>query len=131
MEGLTPKRKLGAIRNDFESEDGPKRFRDSQRVTVAGIVSAARTRTTKNNTLMSYITLEDDTGDMELIAFQKVLELSGELIVENAALLVDGRISLRDEKEPQLMVDAIRPLTEDLDILGEYTSSNYDNPSGS
>ena len=28
-------------------------------------------------------------------------------------------------------LDAIRPLTEDLDILGEYTSSNYDNPSGS
>ncbi len=104
---------LGAIRSDFESEDGPRRFRDNQRVTVAGIVSAARTRTTKNNTLMSYVTLEDDTGDMELIAFQKVLEVSGELIYENAALLVEGRISLRDEKEPQLMVDAIRPLTEE------------------
>lgn len=66
---------------------------------------------------MCYIQFEDDTGAMELMAFQKVLDESGGYIAENAALLVRGRISVRDEKEPQLMVDSIRPLS-DLHELG-------------
>ena len=78
-------------------------------MTLAGVVESFKTRTTKNNTLMSYIQLEDDTGSMELIAFQKALDSGGEYLRDNAAVLVRGRISVRDEKEPQLMVDSIRP----------------------
>ena len=33
-------------------------------------------------------------------------------IRENNAVLVTGRVSVRDEKEPQIMVDSIRPLTD-------------------
>ena len=103
---------IGAVMSDFASEDGPVRFADNQYITVAGVVNSFRTRTTKNNSLMSYIQFEDDSGAMELIAFQKVLDQSGPLIRDNAALLVRGRISIRDEKEPQLMVDRLQPLEE-------------------
>ena len=102
---------IGGILSDF-AEGQPQRFRDGQEVTVAGVVAANRTRTTRNNSLMSYITLEDDTGSMELIAFQRALDQGGSYVKDDAALLVRGRISLRDEKEPQLMVDSIRPLSD-------------------
>ena len=108
---------LGAVMSDFTQEGGPQRFRDGQTVTVAGVVESARTRTTKNNTLMSYIQLEDDTGSMELMAFQRALDQGGAYIQENAALLVTGRISVRDEKDPQLMVETIRPIS-DLNAAG-------------
>ena len=108
---------LGAVMSDFAQEGGPQRFRDGQTVTVAGVVESARTRTTKNNTLMSYIQLEDDTGSMELMAFQRALDQGGAYIQENAALLVTGRISVRDEKDPQLMVETIRPIS-DLNAAG-------------
>ena len=111
---------LGAILADFAQEGGPQRFRDNQTITVAGVVESHRTRTTKNNTLMSYIQLEDDTGSMELMAFQKALDAGGGYIRDNAALLVRGRISVRDEKEPQLMVDSIRPIS-DLNAVGQKT----------
>jgi DNA polymerase-3 subunit alpha len=103
---------IGAVTGDFASEDGPRRFQDNQMITVAGVVESARTRTTKNNTLMSYIMLEDDTGSMELMAFQRALDSGGAYVKDNAALLVKGRISVRDEKEPQLMVESIRPLSD-------------------
>ena len=103
---------IGAVMGDFSAEDGPRRFQDNQMITVAGVVQSARTRTTKNNTLMSYIQLEDDTGSMELMAFQRALDSGGAYVKDNAALLVKGRISLRDEKEPQLMVETIRPLSD-------------------
>ena len=107
---------IGAVLSDF-AEGDPQRFRDNQEITLAGVVASSRTRTTKNNSLMSYITLEDDTGMMELIAFQRALDNGGDYVQDAAALLVRGRISLRDEKEPQLMVDSIRPLS-DLDVPG-------------
>ena len=103
---------IGAVMNDFAAEDGPRSFADGQYITVAGVVAGARTRPTKNNSLMSYITLEDDTGAMEIIAFQRVLDQSSMFIKDNAALIVRGRISVRDEKEPQLMADTIRPIEE-------------------
>ena len=108
---------IGAVMSDFAAEDGPSRFHDNQYVTVAGSIESFRTRTTKNNALMSYIQLEDDTGTMELIAFQRALDSGGAYIQNNAAVIVRGRISVRDEKEPQLMVDSIRPLS-DLNAVG-------------
>ena len=108
---------IGAIMSDFAAEDGPKRFADNQYVTVAGVVETSRTRTTKNNTLMSYINLEDDTGAMELLAFQKALDSGGAYVKDGAALIIKGKISVRDEKEPQIMVDSIRPIS-DLNAIG-------------
>ena len=101
---------MGAIVEDFSGEGGPQWFRDGQNVIVAGVISAVRTRTTKNNTLMSHVTLEDDTGSMEALAFQRALDQGGAYLRENAAVCCTGRISVRDEKEPQLMMDAAYPL---------------------
>ena len=98
---------IGAILGDFAADDGPQRFADNQYVTVAGVISTMRTRTTRNNSLMSYVQLEDDTGTIEMIAFQKVIDTCGSLLRENNAVIVRGRISVRDEKEPQLMADTL------------------------
>ena len=101
---------IASILSDFDREDGPASYRDGQQVIVAGVISTYKTRTTRNNTLMAYVTLEDDTASMELLCFARVLNESGGYIRENSAVMASGRISVRDEKEPQLMVDAIRPL---------------------
>ena len=103
---------IGSILNDFDGEEGPQRFRDGERVTVAGVIATYKTRTTRNNTLMAYVNLEDDTASMELLCFSRVLGESGGYIRENSAVLVTGRISVRDEKEPQIMVDTISPLNQ-------------------
>ena len=103
---------IGAILGDFAADDGPQRFSDNQYVTVAGVISSMRTRTTRNNSLMSYVQLEDDTGTMEMIAFQKVIDTCGSLLRENNAVIVRGRISVRDEKEPQLMADTLYNISD-------------------
>jgi len=103
---------IGAILSDFAGEEGAQRFTDGQSVTVAGIVGSIKKRTTKNNTMMAYVTLEDDSGFIELIIFQRGLDNGGNYLQENAAVMVKGKISVRDEKEAQIMVDAIRPLSD-------------------
>ena len=39
--------RIGSITEDFEQEGGPTVYQDEQRITVAGIVAAYRTRTTR------------------------------------------------------------------------------------
>ena len=103
---------IGSILEDFAQADGPTQFQDGQRVVIAGVVAASKTKTTKNNSLMAYVTLEDDTGSMELLAFSRVLEESGSYLQANTPILVAGRISVRDENAPQLMCDRVTPLSQ-------------------
>ena len=93
-------------------EEGDGRYGDGVRLNVAGVVSAVRTKTTKNNSLMAYVTLEDATGSMELLAFSRTLTDSGPYLKAGMPVVVSGRVSVRDEKEPQLMVDRVMPLGE-------------------
>ena len=102
--------RIGQILEDFTSEGGPRVFSDGQRVAVAGIVTDSKTKTTKNDSLMAYITLEDGTGSIELICFSRCLEECSAALQENQIILAKGRLSVRDEKAPQLMCDSAEPL---------------------
>ncbi len=103
---------MGQILEDFAEEGGPHRFHDDQQVTIAGVVQRMKMKTTKNNSMMAYVTLEDDTAAMELLAFSSTLSRSGSYLQENQAIVVQGRISVRDEKEPQLILNSARPLAD-------------------
>ncbi|MCD7917235.1 MAG: OB-fold nucleic acid binding domain-containing protein, partial [Clostridiales bacterium] len=105
--------RIGPILSDFAQEGGPTTFFDEQRVKIAGIVAVSRTKTTKTNKLMAYVTLEDDTGSMELLVFARVLEQSGNYLTVGTPVLAEGRLSVRDEKPPQLLVDTISPLAQE------------------
>ncbi len=92
-------------------ENGPSRYGDGANVTLAGVVASVRTKTTKNNSLMAYVMLEDATGSMELLCFSRTLTESGAYLKANLPVVVTGRVSVRDEKAPQLMVDRVIPLS--------------------
>ena len=100
-----------SVLEDFAQEGGPLRFADGQRITLCGVVTSSKTKTTKNNSLMAYVTLEDDTASMELLCFSRVLNACGAYLRENQAVVVQGRLSVRDEKAPQLMCDSAYPLS--------------------
>ena len=98
------------ILEDFAAEGGPTRYADGQNVTIAGIVTSNRTRTTKNNTLMAYVVVEDEVSSMELLCFSRTIEQCGSYMAVNTPVVVKGRLSVRDEKPPQIMCDTIYPL---------------------
>ena len=87
------------------------RYGDGQRVTLAGVVASVRAKTTKNNSMMAYVMLEDASGAIELLCFSRTLTESGAYLKVNTPVVVAGRVSIRDEKSPQLMVDRVAPLS--------------------
>ncbi len=100
---------IGEILRCFE--EGGDEFADEQILSVAGIVQHLKMKATKNNSMMAYVTLEDDTGAMELLVFSNSLDRYGEFLKGNAAVVVTGRLSVRDEKAPQMIVNEARPLS--------------------
>ncbi len=98
------------ILESFENNDGV--YRDEQVVRIAGIVETVRMKTTRNNSMMAYVTLEDDTASMELLAFSNVIARSGSYLKENTPVVAEGRLSVRDEKAPQMVLNDARPIAE-------------------
>ena len=92
--------------------DDESEFRDDQIVSVAGIVQDVKMKTTRNNSMMAYVTVEDDTASIEMLAFSNVLTQHGNYLRENTAVVVTGRLSIRDEKEPQIIINRARPITD-------------------
>ena len=88
------------------------RFEDEQILSVAGVVQSVKMKTTRSNSMMAYVTMEDDTASIEMLAFSNVLSQYGGYLRENSAVVVIGRLSLRDDKEPQLVINRVRPITD-------------------
>ena len=101
---------IASILADFAQEGGPVRFSDDQRISVCGVVTSSKTKTTRNNSLMAYVVVEDDTASIELLCFSRVLDTCGPYLRENQAVVVQGRLSVRDEKAPQILCDSAYPL---------------------
>ena len=97
---------IGAL---MEEEDS---YQDDQIVSVAGIVQSLKMKTTRNNSMMAYVTVEDDTAAIEMLAFSNVISQYGGHLRENSPVVVTGRLSLRDDKEPQIVINRARPITD-------------------
>ena len=91
-------------------EDCP--VKDEQIVSVAGIVQSVKMKTTRNNSMMAYVTVEDDTAAIEMLAFSNVLTQFGSYLKENMPVVITGRLSVRDDKDPQIVINRARPISD-------------------
>ena len=92
--------------------DGENGYKDDQIVSVAGVIQSFKLKTTRNNSSMAYVTLEDDTAAMEMLAFSNTLNQYGSYIRENEPVVISGRLSMRDDKDPQIVINRIRAMSD-------------------
>ena len=85
---------------------------DRARATVAGMITSASTKSTRNGDRMAFFTLEDQTGEMECIAFARQFAEYEPMIRENMAVCVSGTVSVREEEPPKLLVGRMEELIE-------------------
>ena len=93
-----------------EREDGGV-SEDGKRVTMGGLLKEAHAKATRKGSMMGFATLEDLTGQIECLLFPSIYERYHSLLVEDAALLISGRLSVREEEDTKLLVDVVEPLT--------------------
>ncbi len=87
----------GAVTTRILSE-----LREAADVTIGGcIVHRKDVRTRKKDEHMSFITLEDQEGRIEVIVFPDVYKQCASLLVEGEGVVVKGRLELPEEEEEQ------------------------------
>ncbi len=85
---------------------------DGDNVTIAGIITSRRDKITKNNTLMSFVMVEDFTGSVEMIVFPKTLSKCDGVLKEGAIVRIAARIDAKEESTPKLILDTISPIED-------------------
>jgi len=102
------------------------KFSDGSFARIAGIITEIKTITTKNNQLMAFVTVEDLTGQMEVIIFPSVLEKYGELVKPELPVWIEGKLSIREDEQPKILVEMVKPI-----VKGENFPNDSKNKSGS
>ena len=97
------------IQEMAEGEDHGARY-DGLSVSMAGILAAAKGKVTKKGSMMGFATLEDLTGQVECLVFPKVYERFAPMLNVDALVILDGKLSFREEEDVKLLVDAVRSL---------------------
>ena len=92
-----------------EEADGGMAW-DQKLVSMGGIVAERKLKATKSGTMMAFVQLEDMYGLTEVLVFPKVYDRVGHLLNQDAAVLLTGRLSVREEESPKLLLDSVRPL---------------------
>ena len=77
---------------------------DSLVKTVVSIRKFKNILTKKNNAKMAFLTIEDETGNIEAVVFPKTYERMSSLIVENKVVYIEGKINIR-EGTPSILID--------------------------
>ncbi len=87
-------------------------FADGDRVTVVALLSSLKVKTTKSNTQIASVVLEDMTGTIDAIAFGKIFLQYRPLFAEDGIVKVTGRISERDDRPAELICESLSAVTE-------------------
>ncbi len=104
--------KLGCVEIfDLIDSDG---YEDNAKVAVLGIITSVKKKVTRSNSEMAFVTVEDTTGNIESLLFPKTVSDSRKLLTVGNIVLLRGRLSLREDKEPSIVCESITPCPQDI-----------------
>ena len=83
---------------------------DGNHVRIVCTIVKNRMMTPKSNTMMAFTSVEDLTGTMEVIVFPRVLDTFRDALKENAVVVIEGRLSVREDEPSKLMAESISPI---------------------
>ena len=104
------------------------KYTDGQHVKYAGIITSVKKKYTKNNKIMAFVTIEDLYGQAEVIVFENAYIKAGNNLVEENIVLVDGRLSVREDDETKIVANEIKEFGEQKQKVLILDITNADEP---
>ena len=95
-----------------QSENVKPKYHDGQNVKYAGIITSIKKKYTKNNKIMAFVTIEDLYGTAEIICFENAYLKSGKSLVEENIVMVEGRLSIREDDTTTIIANDIKDFGE-------------------
>ena len=86
-----------------------KAIQDNDRVILGGILAKVNQKITRNNSIMAFLTLEDLSGDIEVIVFPKTYnEYRSSIFVDNKVFIA-GDVDQKDDENGKIRCNRIIP----------------------
>ena len=104
--------KMAEIKEELDNTGNTSKYNDGQFVKYAGIISSIKKKYTKNNKLMAFATIEDLYGQAEIIIFENAYTNAANLLVNDSIVLVEGRLSIREDDGVKIVAREIKELSE-------------------
>ena len=84
---------------------------DKSPVVVGGIITGVKRTVTKGGSAMAFLTLEDLTGNVEVIVFPRTYEQVHFLLKRDAVVVVRGKVDVMDQ-QAKILAERVMPLEE-------------------
>ena len=88
----------------FEPGESAPSYKEKDKVTVCGMITAKTVKNTRNGAKMAFLTLEDRTAEMEVIVFPKQFEGYADILLGDTAVRVRGTLSEREDEGVKLIL---------------------------
>lgn len=98
------------LKNNNLNKTKQRNLKDGDFVKYAGIITSIKKKYTKNNKIMAFVTIEDLYGQAEIIVFENAYMKSGTSLIEENIVLVEGRLSIREDEETKIVANNIKNL---------------------
>ena len=97
---------------------------DQKPVRMGGIIAEKKMKATRSGSMMAFVQLEDMYGVTEVLVFPKVYEREAAKLVEDAPVVMAGKLSVREDESPKLLLDRVAPLS-DMEALDAPRRGGY------
>ena len=107
------------------TSSGLKNLKDDQKIWFGGIINKIKNTVTKRSgEKMAIMMLEDMEGSCEALVFPNTYKNIYKFILPNAAIFVNGRLSLKEDR-PKIIVEDIIPITDARKKFTQSVSINF------
>jgi DNA polymerase-3 subunit alpha len=100
--------------SDFilDEETNRVRVEDGNIETLGGMITSRNLKTTRTNSVMAFVTLEDMFGTVEVIVFPRDYEKNRHLIEVDKRVLIRGKVAVEEDRPAKLICQNIVPFDE-------------------
>lgn len=117
LEDISPDKISEIIESAGDDGENNEKYKDKSQVKIAGIITAKRTKVTKNGEVMAFLTVEDRYAEIEVIVFAKNYGKYAEVLESDAAVFISGNISTEEGEAPRILLSTASALIPDADYV--------------
>ena len=111
---------------NIQIQNEKPKYQDGQNVKYAGIITSIKKKYTKNNKIMAFVTIEDLYGTAEVLVFENAYLKAGKSLVEENIVMVDGRLSIREDDTTTIIANEIKDFGEQKQRILTLDITNLD-----
>ena len=92
---------------DIINDENAAKYYDKNEVFLLVIINTVKKQTTRKDTLMAFMTVEDKTAVIEVIVFPDVYQKYRDILESGNIAGIQGSVSYKDEEEPKIIAKRI------------------------